>query len=184
MGTSDQYSISRLMCIRSDDVTAANSRGGSPWCGPEVGFDEIIRLISRKPVLDRLRLGDDAGFKPRPFGDQFYRHPSITKFDLGLDSEHARLLSMLRPFCSAACSCGCLSPFCRVCAAGALQAYGCSRLDIVPLTSRIFHNTRNLRVWLPPGYDPSQKYPVLYILDGASAFDVCASFKPRRDACR
>jgi predicted alpha/beta superfamily hydrolase len=29
---------------------------------------------------------------------------------------------------------------------------------------------------LPPGFDPSQKYPVLYILDGASAFDVCASF--------
>ena len=50
------------------------------------------------------------------------------------------------------------------------------RLDIVPVTSRIFHNTRNLRVWLPPGYDPSQKYPVLYILDGASAFDVCASY--------
>jgi len=50
------------------------------------------------------------------------------------------------------------------------------RLEIVPLTSRIFHNKRNLRVWLPPGYDPSQKYPVLYILDGASAFDVCTSF--------
>jgi len=44
------------------------------------------------------------------------------------------------------------------------------------LTSRIFHNTRDLRVWLPPGFDPARKYPVLYILDGASAFDVCASF--------
>ena len=50
------------------------------------------------------------------------------------------------------------------------------RLEIMPLTSRIFHNTRNLRVWLPPGFDPAQKYPVLYILDGANAFDVCASF--------
>jgi predicted alpha/beta superfamily hydrolase len=50
------------------------------------------------------------------------------------------------------------------------------QLDIVPVTSRIFHNTRNLRVWLPPGYNSSQKYPVLYILDGASAFDVCASY--------
>jgi len=49
-------------------------------------------------------------------------------------------------------------------------------LEILPLTSRIFHNTRNLRVWLPPGYDPTRKYPVLYILDGASAFDVCASY--------
>jgi enterochelin esterase-like enzyme len=50
------------------------------------------------------------------------------------------------------------------------------RLEIMPLTSHIFHNTRNLRIWLPPGFDPAQKYPVLYVLDGASAFDVCASF--------
>ncbi len=48
----------------------------------------------------------------------------------------------------------------------------------MPLTSRIFHNKRNLRVWLPPDYDSSRKYPVLYILDGASAFDVCTSFLP------
>lgn len=46
----------------------------------------------------------------------------------------------------------------------------------MPLASRIFHNTRNLRVWLPPDFDPATKYPVLYILDGASAFDVCTSF--------
>jgi enterochelin esterase-like enzyme len=32
------------------------------------------------------------------------------------------------------------------------------------------------RVWLPPSFDPVRKYPVLYILDGASAFDVCTSF--------
>jgi predicted alpha/beta superfamily hydrolase len=50
------------------------------------------------------------------------------------------------------------------------------RLEIVPLTSRIFHNKRSLRVWLPPNYNPSQKYPVLYILDDSSAFDVCTSF--------
>jgi enterochelin esterase-like enzyme len=50
------------------------------------------------------------------------------------------------------------------------------RLEIVPLTSRIFHDNRSLRVWLPPGFDPGRKYPVLYILDGASAFDVCTSF--------
>jgi predicted alpha/beta superfamily hydrolase len=51
------------------------------------------------------------------------------------------------------------------------------RLDIVPLTSRIFHNSRSLRVWLPPGFDPARKYPVLYILDGASAFDACTAYK-------
>ncbi len=43
--------------------------------------------------------------------------------------------------------------------------------------SATFRNIRNLRVWLPPGYnDPgnvTKKYPVLYILDGKSAFDAC-----------
>jgi predicted alpha/beta superfamily hydrolase len=54
------------------------------------------------------------------------------------------------------------------------------RLEVLPLVSSTFHNTRNLRIWLPPGYDDpgnaSQKYPVLYILDGASAFDACTAF--------
>ncbi len=53
-------------------------------------------------------------------------------------------------------------------------------LEIIPLASRTFHNHRNLRVWLPPGYeDPAssqKKYPVLYILDGNSAFDACTAF--------
>jgi predicted alpha/beta superfamily hydrolase len=53
-------------------------------------------------------------------------------------------------------------------------------VDVFSLVSSTFHNTRNLRVWLPPGYDDSgngsKKYPVLYILDGASAFDACTAF--------
>jgi predicted alpha/beta superfamily hydrolase len=53
-------------------------------------------------------------------------------------------------------------------------------LEIFSLDSATFHNTRNLRVWLPPGYDDagnaSKQYPVLYILDGASAFDACTAF--------
>jgi predicted alpha/beta superfamily hydrolase len=53
-------------------------------------------------------------------------------------------------------------------------------LEIIPLASRTFHNHRNLRVWLPPGYDDpanvQKKYPVLYILDGNSAFDACTAF--------
>lgn len=53
-------------------------------------------------------------------------------------------------------------------------------LDILPLTSKIFHNERKLRVWLPPGYDDAanaqKKYPVLYMLDGQDVFDVCTSF--------
>ncbi len=62
------------------------------------------------------------------------------------------------------------------------QAVACKptvtgRVDTFPLASDIFHNTRMLRVWLPPGFDPLRKYPVLYILDGASAFDACTAFK-------
>jgi predicted alpha/beta superfamily hydrolase len=46
--------------------------------------------------------------------------------------------------------------------------------------SRIFHNTRFLRVWLPPGYDDpantSRRYPVLYLNDGQNLFEAATSF--------
>ena len=71
---------------------------------------------------------------------------------------------MLRPFCSAALVVVCL-PFVASAQQVPCKPTVVGRLDIVPVTSRIFHNTRNLHVWLPPGYDPSQKHPVLYILD-------------------
>jgi enterochelin esterase-like enzyme len=69
---------------------------------------------------------------------------------------------------------------------GPAQAKPCvptvvGHLEIVPLVSRVFHNSRKLRVWLPPGYDKvanaKKKYPVLYVLDGASAFDACTAFR-------
>ncbi len=41
--------------------------------------------------------------------------------------------------------------------------------------SKIFRNTRLLRVWLPPGYDDQgnsrRQYPVLYLNDGQNLFD-------------
>jgi len=46
--------------------------------------------------------------------------------------------------------------------------------------SRIFRNTRFLRVWLPPGYDDpmnqSRSYPVLYLNDGQNLFEAAISF--------
>jgi predicted alpha/beta superfamily hydrolase len=46
--------------------------------------------------------------------------------------------------------------------------------------SRIFHNTRFLRVWLPPGYDDpanrNRRYPVLYLNDGQNLFEAAISF--------
>lgn len=46
--------------------------------------------------------------------------------------------------------------------------------------SRVFHNTRFLRVWLPPGYDDSQnagrRYPVLYLNDGQNLFESATSY--------
>src|SRR5947209_2940060 len=51
------------------------------------------------------------------------------------------------------------------------------QLQIFRFDSKIFGNTRMLRVWLPPGYDDaanrSRKYPVLYMFDGQDLFDVC-----------
>ena len=52
-------------------------------------------------------------------------------------------------------------------------------LDVRPFTSRVFHNTRMLRVWLPPGYknpdQRSKRYPVMYLNDGQDLFDACTS---------
>jgi predicted alpha/beta superfamily hydrolase len=46
--------------------------------------------------------------------------------------------------------------------------------------SRIFRNTRFLRVWLPPGYDDpknaGRRYPVLYLNDGQNLFEPSTSF--------
>ncbi len=46
--------------------------------------------------------------------------------------------------------------------------------------SRIFRNTRFLRVWLPPGYDDPtnscRHYPVLYLNDGQNLFESGTSF--------
>ena len=46
--------------------------------------------------------------------------------------------------------------------------------------SRVFRNTRFLRVWLPPGYDDAgnagQYYPVLYLNDGQNLFEAATSF--------
>ncbi|MFY9744539.1 MAG: alpha/beta hydrolase-fold protein [Candidatus Sulfotelmatobacter sp.] len=46
--------------------------------------------------------------------------------------------------------------------------------------SRIFRNTRFLRIWLPPGYDDreneSKHYPVLYLNDGQNLFEASSSF--------
>ncbi len=50
------------------------------------------------------------------------------------------------------------------------------RLETVHFESKVFHSTRTLRVWLPPGFDAAKRYPVLYILDGASAFDACTAY--------
>lgn len=58
------------------------------------------------------------------------------------------------------------------------SATGDLRLHEFP--SRIFHNTRFLRVWLPPGYDDAanagRDYPVFYLNDGQNLFESATSF--------
>jgi len=46
------------------------------------------------------------------------------------------------------------------------------------LSSRIFGNTRLLRVWLPPDYDGwgDTRYPVLYLNDGQNLFEPATAF--------
>jgi predicted alpha/beta superfamily hydrolase len=49
-----------------------------------------------------------------------------------------------------------------------------------PLQSKIFGNTRMLRIWLPPGYhvkeNQERHYPVFYLNDGQNLFDPATSF--------
>jgi predicted alpha/beta superfamily hydrolase len=53
-------------------------------------------------------------------------------------------------------------------------------LDVVPFTSKIFHNTRMLRIFLPGNYfsphNRTRRYPVLYLQDGQNVFDKATSF--------
>jgi predicted alpha/beta superfamily hydrolase len=52
------------------------------------------------------------------------------------------------------------------------------QLRLHELRSRIFRNTRLVRVWLPPGYETRSKtrYPVLYLNDGQNLFDPATAF--------
>jgi enterochelin esterase-like enzyme len=53
-------------------------------------------------------------------------------------------------------------------------------LRIHEFRSRIFRNTRFLRVWLPPGYDDAlnqgRRYPVFYLNDGQNLFEPSTAF--------
>jgi predicted alpha/beta superfamily hydrolase len=51
-------------------------------------------------------------------------------------------------------------------------------LRLHELRSRIFRNTRLVRVWLPPDYDAAcaTRYPVLYLNDGQNLFDPATAF--------
>jgi len=52
-------------------------------------------------------------------------------------------------------------------------------IDITEMKSSVFSNTRNLRIWLPPGYhdraNENRTYPVLFLLDGQMLFDRCTA---------
>jgi enterochelin esterase-like enzyme len=53
-------------------------------------------------------------------------------------------------------------------------------LRLHEFSSRVFGNTRFLRVWLPPGYDDAgnegRRYPVLYLNDGQNLFEPSTAF--------
>lgn len=66
-------------------------------------------------------------------------------------------------------------------APGVVRAQGATGdLRLHSFRSRVFRNTRFLRVWLPPGYDDPEnarkRYPVLYLNDGQNLFESATSF--------
>ena len=62
----------------------------------------------------------------------------------------------------------------------AIKALGQGELRLHEFFSRIFHNRRFLRVWVPPGYDlpenSGRRYPVFYLNDGQNLFESATSF--------
>lgn len=80
-----------------------------------------------------------------------------------------------------------LAGACALCAASAnakapqdpCKSTATGDLRLHTLDSKIFGNTRTIRVLLPSGYDAADnaatKYPVLYLLDGQNLFDACAN---------
>ena len=65
--------------------------------------------------------------------------------------------------------------------AGVIRAQSATGdLRLHEFRSRIFRNSRFLRVWLPPGYDDAvnanRHYPVLYLNDGQNLFESATSF--------
>ncbi len=54
------------------------------------------------------------------------------------------------------------------------------RLETISFASKIFENTREVTIYLPPGYDDhaDRCYPVLYMQDGQNLFDPQRSFIP------
>lgn len=66
-------------------------------------------------------------------------------------------------------------------ASAVIQAGGATGdLRLHEFRSRLFRNTRFLRVWLPPGYEDrenqAKRYPVLYLNDGQNLFESAVSF--------
>jgi enterochelin esterase-like enzyme len=66
-------------------------------------------------------------------------------------------------------------------ASEAVRASGATGdLRLHEFRSRVFRNTRFLRVWLPPGYDGAEnsgrRYPVLYLNDGQNLFEAATSY--------
>lgn len=78
----------------------------------------------------------------------------------------------------------CAGLFCTTAAYAADATQPCQStvsgdLRLHTLDSKVFDNSRTIRVLLPPGYDApgnqSRRYPVLYLLDGQNLFDACLS---------
>src|SRR5882762_3832207 len=61
-----------------------------------------------------------------------------------------------------------------------LSSEAVGELRLHAITSHWFGNTRQLRVWLPPGYSSAEnegrRYPVLYLNDGQNLFDSATAF--------
>jgi len=101
----------------------------------------------------------------------FHAALSLVEFRKGVSMATTRAKGILILLCLIAEGLRAQAPACRSTVTGDLRLHS--------LESRIFGNTRTIRVLVPPGYDAPEnaavKYPVLYLLDGQNLFDACLS---------
>src|SRR5579884_1302462 len=138
---------------------------------------ETCPILSHKQIYVQMSYRTDSGGRRTSLANRIALHPSIA----GMHAERDR--KPLRCASAALVGLTVLGSIASTKArpqntnrssAGESAARG-STVETLRITSKVFQNTRTIRVLLPPGYDEpdrrDRRYPTLYLTDGITAFN-------------